>query len=283
MISLLLAILGMVFLAVVLKAGERRRRSRMVLMSANYLAATALSLGYYFWTGSVPAGIATALWGGATGIVYAASLLLWMVVIRQAGVGTSTTAMRLSVVWPALISVFVFGESPSLWQGLGVALALGAVVLLAVGSSLAPRLRHGSGPGWVIALFVTSGMCSSFLKLFQQWSAPGQRPAYLAAIFLSAGVICWSWVAWRRWRLGERLHGPDVRDGLLFGVGNAVGNGFLLKSLETVPGVLAFPLRDSASIVIVSVIGAVVWKERPGRLGTAALAAATAAVALMAL
>jgi len=66
-------------------------------------------------------------------------------------------------------------------------------------------------------------------------------------------------------------------------VGNVVGNGFLLKSLETVPGVIAFPLRDSATIVAVSLLGVLVWKERPGRLGALALAAAAGAVVLMAL
>lgn len=283
MLYLLLAIFGTVYLAVVLKWGEARRRSRMVLMAANYFAATALAGGYFLWEHGVPPGLATVLWGSATGLVYAVSLLLWMVVIRHAGVGASTAAMRLSVVWPALISVIVFGEGLSLWQGLGVALALSAVILLAIRSGLAPQALHGAGPGWLIALFVTSGLCGSFLKLFQQWGAPEQRPAYLALIFLSAGMLCWAWVAWRRWRLGERLHGPDVRDGLLFGVGNVVGNGFLLKSLETVPGSLAFPLRDSACIVIVSGIGVVVWRERPGRIGTVALAAAAAAVVLMVL
>jgi drug/metabolite transporter (DMT)-like permease len=283
MLYLLLAIFGAVYLAVVLKWSEARRRSRMTVMAANYLAATALSGGYFLWVHGVPPGPATVLWGSATGLVYAASLLLWMVVIRHAGVGASTAAMRLSVVWPALISALVFGEALSAWQGLGVALALAAVLLLALRSGLAPLALHGSGPGWLIALFVTSGMCGSFLKLFHQWGAPDEREAYLVLIFLSAGIICWGWVAWRRRRRGERLHGPDVRNGLLFGVGNVLGNGFLLKSLETVPGVLAFPLRDSACIVIVSGIGVVVWRERPGRLGTVALAAAAAAVVLMVL
>jgi hypothetical protein len=82
MIYLLLAIVGVVFLAVILKWGEPQRKSRMVLMAANYLAAAALSGGYYLWTGGALPSLSTWLWGSATGFVYAASLLLWMIVIR---------------------------------------------------------------------------------------------------------------------------------------------------------------------------------------------------------
>jgi drug/metabolite transporter (DMT)-like permease len=204
-----------------------------------------------------------------------------MVVIRHAGVGASTTAMRLSVVWPTLISVVMFGEAPSAWQFAGVILAFGAVVLLAVRTGVAPSALKGAGPGWMVALFVVSGGCGVLLKLFQQLGSPDQRPAYLVLIFLSAGVLCWLWVGWRCWQRGERIHWPDFRDGLLFGVGNVAGNGFLLKSLETVPGVVAFPLRDSSCILAASLLGVWIWKERPGRLGWLALAAASAAVVLM--
>jgi drug/metabolite transporter (DMT)-like permease len=189
--------------------------------------------------------------------------------------------MRLSVVWPALISALVFGEVPSLGQGAGILLAFVAVVLLAARSGLAPAALRGAGPGWMVGLFIVSGGCGSLLKLFHQLGAADERPAFLVLIFLSAGVLCWAWVAWRAWRFGERLHRTDLRDGLLFGVGNVVGNGFLLKSLQTVPGVVAFPLRDSACIVAVSLIGVWIWKERPGALGWAALAAAAFGVILM--
>ncbi len=283
MIYLLLAIVGAVYIALVLKWGEARRRSRMVLMAANYLAATLITGGYTLAVHGIAPSLATLLWGSATGVIYAVSLLLWMVVIEHAGMGASTTAMRLSVVWPALTSVLVFGEVPSLWQGLGFALAGAAIVLLTVRSGLAPGASRGSGPGWLLALWVTSGGCGTFLKLFHEWGPPDQRPVFLVLMFLSAGLICWGWVAARMWRAGLRLHGPDLRDGLFFGVGNVVGNGFLLKSLETVPGVVAFPLRDTGVIVLVSLLGVLVWKERPGRIGTAALAIAAAAVVLLAL
>ncbi len=283
MLYLLLATLGAVYIALVLKSGQVQRRSRMVVLATNYLTASLVTGGYHLVTRGTAPSFATVLWGAGAGVFFAVSLLLWMVVIEHAGMGASTAAMRLSVVWPALTSILIFGEWPSLWQGLGIALAFAAIALLTVRSGLSPSALRGSGPGALLALFVASGACGMSLKLFHEWGEPAERTLFLVLIFLSAGVLSSGWVGLRRWRSGEALHGPDLRDGVLFGLGNVVGNGFLLKSLETVPGVVAFPLRDSAVIVLVSLLGVLVWKERPGRLGTAALAAAAGAVVLLAL
>lgn len=283
MIYLLLATLGAVYIALVLKSGQARRHSRMVVLATNYLTASLVTGGYHLVTHGPLPSLATVLWGSGAGMFFAVSLFLWMVVIEHAGMGASTAAMRLSVVWPALSSVVLFGELPSLGQSLGLGLALIAIALLTLRSGLSPSALRGSGPGALLALFVTSGACGMSLKLFHEWGDPGQRSMFLVLIFLSAGVLSGGWVGLRRWRSGEALHGPDLRDGVLFGLGNVAGNGFLLKSLETVPGIVAFPLRDSAVIVLVSVLGVLVWKERPGRLGAAAVAAAAGAVLLLAL
>jgi drug/metabolite transporter (DMT)-like permease len=74
-----------------------------------------------------------------------------------------------------------------------------------------------------------------------------------------------------------------VRDGVLCGLGNAAGNVCFLKSLDSVSGVVAFALRDAGVIVLVSLLGVAVWRERPGRMGTVAIAAAACAVVLLAL
>jgi len=283
MVYLLLATLGAVYIAVVLKAGQAGRRSRMVVLAANYLTASLVAGGYALLIQSTAPNLATVLWGAGAGVFFAVSLFLWMVVIEHAGMGASTAAMRLSVVWPALTSVLLFGELPSLGQGLGIALAFVAIALLTVRSGLSPAALRGSGPGALLALFFTSGACGMALKLFHEWGEPGQRSMFLVLIFFSAGVLSGGWAGLSLWRSRAAVHAPDLRDGVLFGLGNAVANGFLLKSLETVPGTVAFPLRDSAVIVLVGGLGIVVWKERPGRLGAAALAAAACAVALLAL
>lgn len=283
MVYLLLATLGAVYSAVVLKAGQAQRRSRMVVLAANYLTASLVTGVYHLLTRGTAPSFATVLWGAGAGVSFAVALYLWMVVIEHAGVGASTAALRLAVVWPALISVLLFGELPSLWQTLGIVLAFAAIVLLTVRSGLSPSALRGSGPGALLALFVSSGACGTFLKLYREWGEPGQRSLFLVLIFFTAAVLSGGWVGLSRWRSRAAVHGPDLRDGVMFGLGNVVANGFLLKSLETVTGVVAFPLRDSAVVVLVSLLGVIVWKERPGRLGAAALATAAGAVVLLAL
>ena len=67
------------------------------------------------------------------------------------------------------------------------------------------------------------------------------------------------------------------------GAANVAGNDFLLRALREVPGAVTFPLRDAGVIALVSLTGVVLFRERPGRFGYAAIAAAALAVVLMSL
>jgi drug/metabolite transporter (DMT)-like permease len=276
---LLLSIVAAVAMALIVKWGESRRQDRMTMMAWNYLAATALSGGaVLLGEGGAPAGFT--LWLGAvTGVTYAGSLLLWMMIVPQAGLGVSTAAMRLSVVWPALVSIAAFGEVPSAFQSAGVLLAFVAIALLSRAGGVGARPLGARTVAWLAALFVVSGGNGALMKVFTEQGASGQRPLFLATIFLSAGIICWSVLLLRR----PRLRAGDTLRGALFGVVNLAGNGLLLKALSEIPGVVAFPLRDSGVILLVSLAGVLLFRERPGAWGLAALAVAALAVVSLSL
>lgn len=279
MIYIFLAILGQVWNANLLKIGETAGQDRLVVLGFNYLSATALAIVY--WAVQHPAlpGTATLVVGPVAGFFYAASLFCFMVAISRAGLGMATATMRLSVIWPTLLSLTVFGEVPTPVQLAGVVLTLLVVVLLGERGMRGRNALPGGDERlwWLLALFLTMGAGFSSLKVFNELSPPAEKSAMLSLLFFSAGVWCWAFIL-----AGKRtVRRGDVGRGLLFGVSNVVSNALALMGLERVAGVVAFPMLNVGVILLASVSGMVFWRERPQRVEIAAIALAALAILLM--
>jgi drug/metabolite transporter (DMT)-like permease len=284
LIWLALSGLCSVLLALIARWGETVGQDRIAVMAWNYAIASAITVGMAWGPGLVQPTQFTWLVGSIAGLSYAAALLFWMIAIPRVGLGISTTSMRLAIVWPALVAILFFGESPTLLQWLGIALALGSVgLLLLSGGGLSVRMSAGT-VGWLVVLWASAGLNAALLKVFTAGSAPAERPVFLALIFVIAGVVCWGIVAGRRLRQpAHTLDRGDLLRGLLFGAINVASNVSLLRALEELPAVVVFPMRDAGIIAAVSLTGVLFLRERPSRWGYAAIVAAVAAVVLIAL
>jgi drug/metabolite transporter (DMT)-like permease len=272
--------------ASLLKLGELYQQERLVMMGFNYLFATLLGAALWGVQGSGMPGGATLVLGPVGGIFYATSLLLWMGAITHAGLAVSTATMRISVICPTLLSLLVFAEMPTRFQWAGIVLTgivLGLLAWNAASGGAVRRgdaARRGSLESWrLAALFLTMGAATSIQKLFNELGQPGEKTALLTLIYGAACLLTWIGIL-----AGRRpLRRGDLLRGLLFGATNIGGNLCLLLALEHVPGVVAFPFVNIGSILLISLLGIVLWRERPGRSGLAAIALALPAIVLMAL
>lgn len=278
MIYLVFTVLLHVGLASILKVGELYQQDRLVVMGFNYLFASLAAAAGWAWLGTGVPGTATLVLGPVGGFFFAMGLFLWMGAIATAGMGLATAAIRLAVLWPTLLSFVVFAERASAYQWGGVVLTFGVLGMLAVHSLRLGRASPGQGAfGWLLATFMINGGVGITQKLFTELAPPQEKLALLTLVFGSAGILSGAVVLWRR----RRLRRGDVLRGLAFGCGNLLGGVSLLKGLETVPGVVAFPFVSVCLIAFTAVLGMAVWRERPGRLGVAAVALAGVAIVLM--
>ncbi|MEE8434037.1 MAG: hypothetical protein V3S64_04540 [bacterium] len=280
---LFVAVLLQVWNANLLKIGESRGQQRMVVIGFNYISATAIAA--VLWAvegGTAPAGI-TWIFGPVAGFFYATSLFFFMVAIARSGLALSTAGMRLSVLWPVLLSLIAFGEVPTALQWSGIGLTLAVMALLGRTGLRESRSADGglSGRLSLLALFLCMGGGLSTLKAFTEMDSPANRSAMLALLFASAGIMCWAVIAVGPAGGMRRIRGRDALLGLLFGVGNVAANSFLLLGLEQVAGVVAFPLVNISVILLNSLSGVLLWRERLGRVESAAVAVATLAIVLM--
>jgi drug/metabolite transporter (DMT)-like permease len=176
-----------------------------------------------------------------------------------------------------LLSIVLFGEAPGPFQGVGILLALSAILLLTLSLGPGPERLTGGHAYWLVGLFVMGGGPFSTLKVFSELGAPEEKQALLTCIFLFAGVLCWALILAGR----VPLRADELTSGAMFGVCNVMSNLSLLYALQTVPGMLAFPIFHAGILLLAGLLGVAVWKERPGALGFGALGISLVALVLM--
>ena len=269
MLDILISLLFATGNAAVLKHGELRKADRLGVMGVNYIFATLIA-GMIWWSDGhvAPSGF-TMIVGAIGGAFYAGALFLWLAAIGRTGIAVATAALRLGVVWPILFSIVFFQEDPTIHQGLGIGLSVMAVLLLSARQPSARRLLEHSAV-LLLALFVSAGGPGTVLKVFSEMGSKTEHSALLVSAFFSAGIFCWVLILWG----GEKPRTQEWQTGATFGVGNIMANYFLLRGLSHVPGVVVFPLINNSVLLLVTLIGVVVWHERPGRLGYGAIVCA---------
>ncbi len=274
---ILLSILAAAFNAALLKKGELRRQNRLVVAGANYVSATLLA-GLAWWAGppATPGPLILGL-GAVGGFFYATALFVLMIAVGQAGIAISTAAYRMSLVWPVLLSIFLFGEIPGPLQAAGIVLALVAIVFLTL--STGPRAANlGRGAAlWLAGLFFMGGLPFTTLKIFTEFGNPEEKQLLLTCIFFFACVFCWALIGFKK----APLRRDDLTSGAMFGVFNVFSNLSLLYGLQSVPGMLAFPILNTGILLLATLLGVTVWGEKPGGLGYAAVAVSVVAIVLM--
>jgi drug/metabolite transporter (DMT)-like permease len=288
MIYLVLAVSCSLTIGMIFKHAGRHGIHRLELLTANYLAGTALSILLLLMRdGSIaidPSGGVVVL-GIVTGALFIAGFFLLSLATEMAGMGLAIGVMRVSVVVPFLASWWIWGEVPSPSQGVGLILAGLAFFLIASGRpSQAPSLSEKpAAPQLAVfivlaAVFVVGGVIDTLLKAFEESHGPTTDSAvFLGVVFAIAFAI----------GLAIRLPGYllrkqriDVRAlgwGVLLGAVNYGSAAFLLAAIGQLSGPFVFPANNIAIVIGAAVLGVVFWGERLSRsniigLGLAALA-----------
>ena len=133
MLYLLLAIVSSALIAVIMRVSARYVQAKRSMLAANYVTCLLLAAAYakfrFLPVGS--AGVSTALWMGAVnGVLYLAGFVLLQHNTRKSGVVLSSVFMKLGLLVPIVLSVFLFGEMPTALQWAALAVILVALVLL---------------------------------------------------------------------------------------------------------------------------------------------------------
>ena len=280
MIWLLPAAFCSITIALILKVNERRGGSRILIAGANYLVASAISLFMLGAHAPRPGAAALAL-GGAAGVIYVLGFLLLMAGIARLPLAVPITVARLSVALPVVVSILLWGEKPGLFQWLGIALGLVAVVLFGAGISGTEHVARSERRSVLLiaSLFIVLGLGDVVLKAFREKAPDADRLGFTFVLFFAAALFTWLLVLVRRVRFDARTFVL----GLALGVPNLFSTVFTLLALRSVPASIAFPFINLTVIAGSTLLGLAIWKERLRAMSAVGLLAAAAAIVLLAL
>ncbi len=276
MIYLLLAIASSAMVSIIMHLSENRVTGNVSMLMVNYLMCLTVA-GTYMGFGNVIArepgiGLTVGL-GLVNGFLYLLGFVLLQINVKKNGVVLSATFMKLGLLVPMAVSVFLFGEMPKAAQVCGFAIAVAAILLINFEKEqTAMEFKIG-----LILLLLAGGGGDAMSKIFEELGNGALSEQFLFYTFAAALVFCAGIVLYRRERPGIM----EVLFGLLIGVPNYFSARFLLKSLENVPAVIVYPTYSVATIVAVTLAGVCFFKERLGKRQWTAIGLILAALVLL--
>ena len=302
------AVMGYLVAAVVLavtfgliqRAAQRRRVHYFHVAWTNYVVAALVAL---VWVAARDGWAAEPLvyWVGAlNGVGFAVLIVLQYFMLGQRGVGITFALGSLALLAPITTSLVVYGEPAEAVTLSGIALLVVAAPLIAYRRMpLLPAAKVGLYWAVVVGLLgFTAGTLVSW-KVISEVTPAGDRGAFVLATFAGAMVTAGVTLAIRRWSEGPgpplRQEGP-VRAGwigtrlwvplpIVMGVGlglcNVVQLWLFLAALREVPGAVAFPVHSAGTVLLITLAGWIVWRERHGPVTLLGIAAALVGLVLV--
>lgn len=275
MLSLIFAILSSALVSIMMRVGESKPGSKMGLLLANYTVCTLLA-GFFTVQNPFPgSGLSFALGLGVFGgFLFLYSLVVFQQSIARNGIVLSSTFMKLGVLVPTLMAMLVFREQPRPVQLGGLSLAVAAILILNLGGK--PQTR-ASGKGLLILLLLVCGGTDALTNVYDKMGVAAGKDLFLLAIFLTALVFSGILLL----RSKERPSARDLLCGIAVGIPNYFSSRFLLAALKSVPAVVVFPVYCTATILLISTTGVLLFKEKLDERKCTALALILAALVLL--
>lgn len=257
MVYLLLAIASSMLVSVTMRFTEGKIRANLGMLAMNYLMCFCLA-AYYTGVGRLlpkDGGLPLTLGMGVfNGFLYFAGFVLMQKNVYKCGVVLTSTFMKLGLLVPIVVSVILFGELPTAVQAVGFLLALAAIVLI---SRKKDETSVGFHPSLIIML-LAGGSGDAMSKVFEQLGPAALSEQFLFYTFVIAFLFC---IAYMRMK-GQRPGKAEVGFGLLLGIPNYYSARFLLLALTELPAVIVYPTFSVGTIIAITAVGILFFRER---------------------
>lgn len=276
MVYLLLAIASSALVSIIMRLSTDRVTQNVGMLAMNYLTCLLMAAVYAGFDAlaprspSLPAAIGM---GAVHGALYLASFVLLQVNVQKNGVVLSATFMKLGLLVPIAVSVLFFGEKPELLQVIGFVSAIAAIVLINRGKD-GCSVRSGAG---LLLLLIGGGCADVMAKVFEELGDQTLSDQFLLYTFLFALILCLLLMLYKKQHPGAQ----EIFWGFLIGIPNFFSAKFLLRALDSVSAVIAYPTYSVATLLVITLSGVLLFRERLGRQQWLALGIILAALCLL--
>ena len=232
------------------------------------------------------------------GLVYFIAFFFVIYCVRVVGVSSTMVVSSLSLLLPIIIAAFVWNSTPNLTQIAGIALALVSLLMIAIkpkppavkpkpdivnpkpdktASQNEPTARDWKPLALLFVFFLLCGFSRIAQETFKYESVIDQKPTFLLAAFTVAGIPSLILLIYRF----RPILKMEFAIGIIMGLSNGLQTFWMLKSLDFIPGYIAFPLSSAGGIVFTTAVATSMLNEKLGRRSYIGIAVSVVALVLL--
>jgi drug/metabolite transporter (DMT)-like permease len=261
-VFLLLSSVCSLTIAHLLKLTEVKGLRTLNTLTVNYLVAFVFAFGVGIWEGS---GTHIASQSGylilfciIVGAFFIGNFVVYGKSVHTNGVGITIAAMRLSLLVPVLISVFLYTEYLSMLKITGIVLVLGALVLL-IPKKSSVKIGNVDASWLLVIIFLLSGFADASLKIYNEdFSSNLNESIFMGMVFVGAFIIGLVFCLFRK---GPLVTKKEALLGASIGIPNLYSSIFLIYALEGISGAVAFPVVNTINVLGGTFLGLAVWSD----------------------
>ena len=233
------------------------------------------------------------------GLVYFIAFFFVIYCVRVVGVSSTMVVSSLSLLLPIIVAAFVWDSTPSLIQIAGIGLALVSLLRVAVkpkppavkpkppavkpnpdkAATLAsePVARDWKPLVLLFVFFLLCGISRIAQETFKYESVVDQKPTFLLAAFTIAGIPSLILLIYRF----RPILKMELVIGIIMGLSNGLQTFWILKSLDYIPGYIAFPLSSAGGIVFTTAVATLMLNEQLQKQAYVGIAVSVVALVLL--
>lgn len=278
MLYLLLTVICSSSIALILKFGNVKKSNTTILINANYITASVLSLIFILYKGNFYISIEAFLFALFLGYLFAETFLIYSKAVGFAGTALATVSARLSVLIPVVFSIILFNESPNLKMIFGF--LIGLVTFYFFYLSLKKNNVNGHDKKaylYLILLFTGIGAVDLSMKIFEISFESSEKPTFVFTIFFIAFLYTFIRIIFQK----IKFEPHTFRTGLILGLPNVLAIQFLLAALSELPAIIVFPILNIGVIVFTALFAYLIWREKLNKYGIVAIISGIIAILLL--
>ena len=275
MFYLVLAIFCSSSLSIFTRLSEKTVKNNLSLLAVNYLSCcimailfTGIDQLFVFEKGS----LFTLVLGTINGFLYLYSLILLQKNIKENGIILTSLFNKLGILLPVVISILLFKEMPTFMQIVGFVIAVDAIIFMNYDKNEAGEFKYG-----LLYLLFIAGITDCMSKLFEVYGNADLSNQFLLYTFLSALITCLVLVFINK----QTFTIEEIKYGICMGVPNYLSSKFLLMSLHSLMAVIVYPTYSVGTIVVITLTGLLLFKEKITKKQIVAIIAILLALALL--
>lgn len=212
------------------------------------------------------------------GTFFIGNFLMYSKSVHANGVGVSISSMRVSLLVPVLISLYLYQESITWTAASGIVLVIGALILLIPKKKGIKIGRMDAG--WLLLfIFLISGFADASLKVYEEeFSQQFNELLFMSLVFGSAFLIGAIAMMVRKEAFFTTR---ETVMGCFIGIPNLYSAVFLIYALTDIDGAIAYPMVNMLSVIAGTALGIWFWKDEITTLQLLGIGIAVIAIVLL--